>query len=236
MIRWKRPCPRTALIELARACIEDPPEFQPPPQTPALLDTPPGGGGKGEGIDWANAEALALASLLAEGIPIRLSGQDCARGTFSQRHSVWIDTAIRRALHAVERTDGRTRRRLRRLQQPAGRGRRLGFRVRLCHDAARSAGHVGGPVRRLRQQRPVRHRSVHRQRGIQMAAFERPGAAAAPRLGGTGARSIPARGWSVFCNCAPTTTCRSATPPPRPSIFICCGAKFTRPSASRWWS
>ncbi len=43
------------------------------------------------GIDWANAEALALASLLREGVPVRLSGQDSARGTFSQRHSVWFD-------------------------------------------------------------------------------------------------------------------------------------------------
>ncbi len=43
---------------------------------------------KGEGIDWSNAEALAFASLLKEGAPIRLSGQDCGRGTFSQRHSV----------------------------------------------------------------------------------------------------------------------------------------------------
>ena len=47
---------------------------------------------KGTGIDWANAEALAFASLLAEGIPVRLSGQDCGRGTFSQRHSVLTDT------------------------------------------------------------------------------------------------------------------------------------------------
>ncbi len=45
------------------------------------------------GIDWANAEALAFASLLTEGSPVRLSGQDCERGTFSQRHSVLTDTA-----------------------------------------------------------------------------------------------------------------------------------------------
>src|SRR6266436_3221279 len=40
----------------------------------------------GEGIDWATAEALALCSLLLEGHPVRLSGQDTERGTFSQRH------------------------------------------------------------------------------------------------------------------------------------------------------
>jgi 2-oxoglutarate dehydrogenase E1 component len=46
----------------------------------------------GYGIDWAGAEALAFASLLTEGAPIRLSGQDSGRGTFSQRHSVLMDT------------------------------------------------------------------------------------------------------------------------------------------------
>jgi 2-oxoglutarate dehydrogenase E1 component len=42
-------------------------------------------------VDWAFAEALSFGSLLVEGTPIRLSGQDSARGTFSQRHSVWWD-------------------------------------------------------------------------------------------------------------------------------------------------
>jgi len=45
----------------------------------------------GDGIDWATAEALAFGSLLSEGTPIRLSGQDCQRGTFSQRHAVLTD-------------------------------------------------------------------------------------------------------------------------------------------------
>jgi len=45
----------------------------------------------GKGFDWATAEALAYGSLLTEGFPVRLSGQDCARGTFSQRHSALVD-------------------------------------------------------------------------------------------------------------------------------------------------
>jgi 2-oxoglutarate dehydrogenase E1 component len=45
----------------------------------------------GEGVLWAHAEALAFASLLTEGIPIRLTGQDTERGTFSQRHLVLHD-------------------------------------------------------------------------------------------------------------------------------------------------
>jgi 2-oxoglutarate dehydrogenase E1 component len=46
---------------------------------------------KGEGIDWATGEHLAFASLLDQGYPVRLSGQDSVRGTFSQRHSGLVD-------------------------------------------------------------------------------------------------------------------------------------------------
>ncbi|HEV2595609.1 MAG TPA: 2-oxoglutarate dehydrogenase E1 component [Sphingomicrobium sp.] len=45
----------------------------------------------GTGFDWATAESLAFGSLLADGQSVRLSGQDSGRGTFSQRHAVWVD-------------------------------------------------------------------------------------------------------------------------------------------------
>jgi 2-oxoglutarate dehydrogenase E1 component len=48
-------------------------------------------------LDWATAESLAFGTLLDQGIPVRLSGQDCRRGTFSQRHAVMYD------LHTRER-------------------------------------------------------------------------------------------------------------------------------------
>ncbi len=47
----------------------------------------------GENIDWALAESMAWGSLLREGYPIRLSGEDSSRGTFSQRHAVWWDSS-----------------------------------------------------------------------------------------------------------------------------------------------
>jgi len=46
---------------------------------------------EGTGFDWATAEALAFGTLLREGYGVRLSGQDCGRGTFSQRHAVFVD-------------------------------------------------------------------------------------------------------------------------------------------------
>lgn len=45
----------------------------------------------GAGFDWATGEALAYGSLVSEGYAVRLSGQDSGRGTFSQRHAVWVD-------------------------------------------------------------------------------------------------------------------------------------------------
>jgi len=46
---------------------------------------------EGEGFDWATAEAMAFGTLLREGYGVRLSGQDCGRGTFSHRHAVFVD-------------------------------------------------------------------------------------------------------------------------------------------------
>jgi 2-oxoglutarate dehydrogenase E1 component len=46
---------------------------------------------EGRGIDWATAEQLAFGTLLTEGFPVRLSGQDVQRGTFSQRHAILVD-------------------------------------------------------------------------------------------------------------------------------------------------
>ncbi|WND01642.1 2-oxoglutarate dehydrogenase E1 component [Temperatibacter marinus] len=45
----------------------------------------------GDRFDWSTAEALAFGTLLKEGYGVRLSGQDCGRGTFSQRHAVFVD-------------------------------------------------------------------------------------------------------------------------------------------------
>ncbi len=59
--------------------------------------------GEGTKIDWAQAETLALASILADGTPIRLTGQDTARGTFSQRHLVLHDYEIDATHIALQR-------------------------------------------------------------------------------------------------------------------------------------
>ncbi len=58
------------------------------------------------GIDWAHAEALAFSTLLTEGTPIRLTGQDVERGTFSQRHMVLHDVRTGQTICPIQRLPG----------------------------------------------------------------------------------------------------------------------------------
>jgi multifunctional 2-oxoglutarate metabolism enzyme len=58
------------------------------------------------GIDWAHAEALAFASLLSEGTPVRLTGQDVERGTFSQRHLVLHDVKTGQRVSPIQSLPG----------------------------------------------------------------------------------------------------------------------------------
>ena len=59
----------------------------------------------GEGVDWATAEALAFGTLLQDGFGVRLSGQDSRRGTFSQRHAVFIDQETERTYTPLRHLD-----------------------------------------------------------------------------------------------------------------------------------
>jgi 2-oxoglutarate dehydrogenase E1 component len=82
---------KARLVDLSRRLNQVPDNFNLHPKLKRLMSKRMAAVKKGAGIDWANAEALSFASLVSEGVPIRLSGQDVARGTFSQRHSVWTD-------------------------------------------------------------------------------------------------------------------------------------------------
>lgn len=85
------PVSKEELITFNNELLTWPEGFSPNPKLARLLQrraTTPGPEG---GIDWGQAEALAFASILAEGTPIRLTGQDTERGTFSHRHAVLHD-------------------------------------------------------------------------------------------------------------------------------------------------
>ncbi len=79
------------LKEVGHAIASTPPGFTPNRKIVRQLQAKREMVDSGEGIDWATAEALAFGTLLVEGNPVRLSGQDVGRGTFSQRHCVLTD-------------------------------------------------------------------------------------------------------------------------------------------------
>ncbi len=79
------------LKEVGRALSTPPADFDLNPKIARQLEAKRAMIEGGEGIDWATGEALAFGGLLLEGHRVRLSGEDCQRGTFSQRHAVLID-------------------------------------------------------------------------------------------------------------------------------------------------
>ena len=79
------------LQELAKKINQIPPSFNANPKIAKQLEDRQKAVAEGENIDWGNGEALAFATLLDEGFPIRITGQDSGRGTFSHRHSVLHD-------------------------------------------------------------------------------------------------------------------------------------------------
>ena len=125
-------------------------------------------------VDWALAEALAMGSLLHEGVNVRLTGQDTRRGTFSQRHAVLVDyTNADELIPLAHLGDGLGRvdtavlaprrgkaRRLHRSRLAALGVRRRRVRIRLLGRGARGAGDLGGAVRGLRQRCPDHHRQL----------------------------------------------------------------------------
>jgi 2-oxoglutarate dehydrogenase E1 component len=88
--RGKTALKPATMDEIGRALTTAPEGFATHKTIDRLLDAKKQMFETGEGFDWATAEALAFGSLLLEGYPVRLSGQDSTRGTFSQRHSAFI--------------------------------------------------------------------------------------------------------------------------------------------------
>ncbi|TGP22000.1 MULTISPECIES: 2-oxoglutarate dehydrogenase E1 component [unclassified Mesorhizobium] len=89
--RGKTAVPVRTLKEIGKKLTEVPKDFEAHKTILRFLENRRQAIESGEGIDWSTAEALAFGAILLDGNPIRLSGQDSERGTFSQRHSVLYD-------------------------------------------------------------------------------------------------------------------------------------------------
>ncbi|HYK59021.1 MAG TPA: 2-oxoglutarate dehydrogenase E1 component, partial [Bryobacteraceae bacterium] len=82
---------RAALEQIIESVTNFPPDFHLHPKLVKMIERRREAGQGGPHIDWALAETLAFGSLVLEGTPVRLSGQDSGRGTFSQRHAEYHD-------------------------------------------------------------------------------------------------------------------------------------------------
>ena len=104
---FETPLDEEKLVRLNRTLTTFPDEFNLHPtvervferRSEVISDTKPG-------IDWAHAESLAIGSVLQDGVAVRLTGQDCARGTFSQRHAVVWEEGTGRTYCPLQQVDG----------------------------------------------------------------------------------------------------------------------------------
>lgn len=83
---------REKLVELSAKLLEMPEKFKVHPKVMPILKARHDRLVNGEPFDWGTGEMLAYATLLSEKVPVRISGQDVRRGTFSHRHAVVFDT------------------------------------------------------------------------------------------------------------------------------------------------
>jgi len=90
MVGWQTAVPASVLQRIGQAHVSPPDGFTVHPKLAQLLDKRDRMSREG-GIDWGYGEILAFGSLLVEGTPVRLAGQDSRRGTFVQRHAVLHD-------------------------------------------------------------------------------------------------------------------------------------------------
>ena len=185
------------------------------------------------GIDWAQAEALAFGSLLTEGTPIRLTGQDTERGTFSQRHLVLHDHQDRPGVLARSSACPARWRPWSCTTRRCPRWRALGFEYGYSQEApetlvlweAQFGDFVNG-AQVIIDQFLV---SGPGQVGADLASD----AAAPAWLRGLGARALLARGWSASSSWRPRGTSAWPTRPRPRSTSTCCAARRASPSSAR---
>ena len=188
--------------------------------------------GEEGGIDWAQAEALAFGSLLADGTPMRLTGQDTERGTFSHRHLVLNDYETGEKYAPIQHLPG-VPGALPGAQLAALGDGRARLRVRLLGGGPARARPLGGAVRGLRQLGPGDRRPVHRLRPLQVG----PELAARRSSSRTGTRatgpSTRARGSSASCSSPRRRTSASSTRRRPPSTSTSSGARRCTPRGAR---
>jgi len=186
------------------------------------------------GIDWGHAESLAFSSLLVDGIPVRLTGQDTERGTFSQRHMVLHDVHTGETWAPIQHL-AESAASMEVHNSPLSEYGCVGFEYGYSSRGARGARLLGGPVRRLRQRRPDHPRPVLLGRPLEMGPDDAADAAPAARVRGERSRALERAARAVPPARRPgehphrELHHRGAVLPPAPPA----GARRQRPAARR---
>ena len=185
----------------------------------------------GTDIDWATAEHLAFGTLLREGFPVRLSGQDSGRGTFSQRHAILYDQTTEERyiplahLHPEQAP-------FEVVDSPLSEAGVLGFEYGYSSPT---------PTRWFSGRRSLAiSRTAPRSTSTSSSRPARPSgcacrgwSASCPTATKARARSTARRAWNASCSCTPKTTSRSCTRRLQPATSTRCAARCTVVSASR---
>ena len=213
--------PVKTLKEIGKKLTEVPKDFEVHRTIGRFLETRRGMIDTGEGIDWSTAEALAFGAILLDGNPVRLSGQDSERGTFSQRHSVLYDqrdetryiplnnlSAAQAGFEVINSM----------LSEEAVLGFEYGYSLAepkaLTLWEAQFGDFANGA-------QVVFDQFISSRRAQVAAACPASSASCRTATKARG-RSIPRPGWSASCSSAPKTTCRSPTSPRRRTISTSC--------------
>ena len=180
------------------------------------------------GIDWGQAESLAFASLLVEGIPIRLTGQDTERGTFSHRHLVLHD-AHTGAQHAPIKHLADASASIEAYNSPLSEYAALGFEYGYSVTAPGGARALGSAVRRFHQRRADHRRPVPGLRPRKVAPDLAADPASPSRLRGQRPRALerPARALPPASRAGEHPR-RQPRPRPRSTSTSCAGRRSTR--------
>jgi 2-oxoglutarate dehydrogenase E1 component len=230
--KWTRRVTSELLSALNDQLLTYPPDFTVNPKLAKQLERRRPALGPEGGIDWAHREALALASLLTEGVPLRFTGQDVERGTFSQRQLV---------LHDVN--TGATWCPLQRLPAPWRRSscttarcrnsRRLGFEYGYSAAAPDALvlweAQFGDFINRAQVIIDQFLSSGLSKWGLTTRLTLLLRMATRARV-----RSTRVPGSSASCRPAPRATCASRMPPRRRSTSTSCGGRPSAPGSGRW--
>ncbi len=222
-----------ALLERVYGVMSHPPEgFVVHPKLARQFETRDKMFADGE-VDWALAESLAFGTLLLEGTPLRIAGQDTRRGTFSQRHTVLVDYETGAEWAPLAHL-GPDQAKFWIYDSLLSEYAAAGLRVRLLGRQQGRLRLLGGAVRRLHQRRPDR-RSTSSSCPPRTSGTRPPGSSCCCRTASRGrAPSTRRRASSASSRSAPRTTSRWPTPPRRRSTSTCSAGRCTARCASRW--